>query len=399
MPPEVYKFMKERCQTVLRRYFLCTATPIEGPAKKDFGDIDILVCWPHPPLKSHLNSLPHSRSQIDHIPLIERALGAEKLIRQTKMGNFAVPWPDDLLPTPGEDEPRRFIQVDVRICSNLAELQWMLFKHAHGDIWNIIGATIRPYGLTADETALWLRVPEIETYNRKGSKILLTSDPSEVLSFLGMEVNGFWEEAFESLRDMYEYAASCRMFWVHQEDGTDGDGVIATLKANDRRRRNTRPGFRLWMDEFLPACREQGRFLREQITREQIRVEAVDRFAVRDEYATRLDDFIRDRRRETVWNTVIKGFISELPEMDPLYRGCLLKGLRKIVMEGDTSYGIEPTTPLKNADGIFVLENVWKFVSENHERVGQAGLDRHQQQYREKMMVLEASRSGSSGGQ
>ncbi len=61
-----------------------------------------------------------------------------------------------------------------------------LFKHAHGDIWNLLGSTIRPFGLTVDEDALWLRIPEIEKFDRKKAKIRLTSDPVEVIRFLGL---------------------------------------------------------------------------------------------------------------------------------------------------------------------------------------------------------------------
>jgi hypothetical protein len=59
-----------------------------------------------------------------------------------------------------------------------------LFKHAHGDLWNLIGSTIRPFGFTVDEEALWVRIPEIEKFNKKRAKVLLTRNPAETVHFL-----------------------------------------------------------------------------------------------------------------------------------------------------------------------------------------------------------------------
>lgn len=138
----------------------------------------------------------------------------------------------------------------------------ILFKHAHGDIWNLVGSTIRPFGLTVDEEALWLRIPEIEAYDRNSAKVMLTKDPVAVLRFLGLAVDNFWEEPFPSVEAMFDYVTTCRLFWVRpmteeDEGNVDGAGVsggeVGTkrLKHNDRRRMKGRPVYRRWY--ILPA--------------------------------------------------------------------------------------------------------------------------------------------------
>lgn len=43
MPPAVYRYVRDRCHALLRTLFVVVATPIEGPGKSDYGDIDIFV--------------------------------------------------------------------------------------------------------------------------------------------------------------------------------------------------------------------------------------------------------------------------------------------------------------------------------------------------------------------
>lgn len=45
MPPEVYRVVRDKCHALLRQRFLAVASPIEAPAKLDYGDVDIFVAW------------------------------------------------------------------------------------------------------------------------------------------------------------------------------------------------------------------------------------------------------------------------------------------------------------------------------------------------------------------
>lgn len=275
MPSSVYREVRDRCHAALRKLFLCVATPIDGPAKKDYGDIDILVALEKrlvfpvatAPVQAAPDQVASPGRGDDMLALIREALGAERMIieRGGMAANLAIPWPEDLLAISGSDgdapvatgtditmtedcyvpkqqetqpqrqtesdqqeQQTRHIQVDVRICASVQQLQWALFKHAHGDLWNLVGSTIRPLGLTVDEEALWLRIPEIETFHRSRAKVLLTADPAAVLAFLGMSAEAkYWEEPFGSVEGLFDYVASCRWFWVALERSAaaaDGDG-------------------------------------------------------------------------------------------------------------------------------------------------------------------------------
>ncbi|KAJ6445441.1 Acetolactate synthase [Purpureocillium lavendulum] len=426
MPKPVYEQVKRRCMAILRESFSCVACPIEGPGKQDFGDIDILVAWPKKDITSTRDSL----------RAMGEALGAARIIiNEAASSNLALPWPRspatelDSTNADGDESQEKYIQVDLRICKTLEEMQWMLFKHAHGDIWNILGSTIRPYGLTVDDGAMWLRVPEIENTNRNRAKVFLTSEPAKVLSFLGLPIGGYWDRPFESLDAMFEYAARCRMMYVPPRDpsssSNDGGGGGADdeppassstggrqaaaeedrrrLKSNDRRRMKGRPAFRAWIDDFIPACRQAGRFsdAPPRTTRERITEEALDAFRARDEFDARRDAFLQDRQRETIWNTLIKGAAPEPDRATATgaavtYRACLVKALKRIVLEGDDSYGVRYEHAFRDDRGFWRFDRVVDFIDRYKDRVGEAAYERQHGRY---MEHLKAKKLKAEGGQ
>ncbi|UNI19292.1 hypothetical protein JDV02_005486 [Purpureocillium takamizusanense] len=448
MPRPVYHDVKSRCMAILRQTYVCVASPIDGPGKTDFGDIDILVAWP-----KDFNvdgSLQDTRRGLD---AIADALGAARIIvNDACASNLALPWPRRLLKdeesaaAADENMPDdRYIQVDVRICRSLQEMQWMLFKHAHGDIWNILGSTTRPYGLTVDDGALWLRVPEIEKTNRNRAKVLLTSEPARVLAFLGLPVVDYWDRPFESLDAMFEYAARCRMMYVPPPDDDPSAAAAAAtssitriqdggteqqqqqqaaaedrkkLKANDRRRMRGRPAFRAWVDAFLPACRRAGRFAAPQTTRERVTEEALRAFPhARDDFAARRDDFLRERQRETIWNVLIKGAVPEPDRAtatgaEVTYRACLVKALKRVILEGDESYDDvirrrdegreedeEERESLRDERGFWRLDRVVDFIERHKDCVGEMAYARQNERYMEHLKAKEAKAKAAGGGQ
>ncbi|KAF7551825.1 hypothetical protein G7Z17_g4768 [Cylindrodendrum hubeiense] len=463
MPKNVYNAVKTRCHAVLREHYLCVASPIDGPGKTDFGDVDILLAWPLNP----------SAGKHEAFKTISEALNATQTIvdkGKDVSGHLALPWPSEmslaledarqdalsvnsrsddspatdesqearqsnddqplsessqpsstdsssvtlenqtdkasrtqrhpvelkanlLLQAPQADQDQeRFIQVDVRVCDTLEYFHWMLFKHAHGDVWNLLGTTIRPYGLSVDECSLWLRIPEIEDFNRSRAKVLLTSDPVEILHFLGLPIEDFWTEPFENLDAMYEYVARCRLFWVRPLDpeeenaGTELEQDRKKLKANDRRRMNQRPGFRKWVEEFKPRCREEGRFHVNPTTREQVTQEAFDWFHVQDEFEARRQEFLLEKQKDMIWTKIIKGSI---PDADPsdqlaiLYRSCLVKALKRVILEGDDRYGVLPESSLKDKDGFYIPEDVVDFITKHQDKIGKVAMEINHAGYEE----------------
>ncbi|KAK4105962.1 hypothetical protein N658DRAFT_490568 [Parathielavia hyrcaniae] len=429
MPPAVYQHVISACHSALRELFVCVATPIEGPEKKDHGDIDILVALERrvvfPDAMEH--SVPGSPHEL--MGAVQRVLHAKyAIVHPTgSSANLAIPWPSNMNSdfTMSEEaymmeddaaskheEPRdKYIQVDVDICPGVDQLGWILFKHAHGDIWNLLGSTIRPFGLTVDEEALWLRIPEIEQFDRKKARVCLSRDPVEILHFLGMEVEGFWAKPFESVDALFDYATTCRLFHVREapDDEAEVETIVAgvvggeegrkKLKSNDRRRMKGRPVYRRWINEFIPSLRAQGKFIRKgpgtsvDEVRAMVRDEAFARFFVELEYKQRLREWQLKKNKEHI-KFVIK---EQVPiNMESQRRACLVSAVRKIVMEDDSSFGTVPPG-LKDRNGFYNTEAVCSFVHENLDRVGDIAWDRQQQKAKEAMLLKESSRKVEAG--
>ncbi|KAL6868813.1 hypothetical protein ACO1O0_000134 [Amphichorda felina] len=404
MPKGVYLEVKHRCFEILKTLFEVVESPIDGPGKTDFGDVDILLFGPKSPRVS----------KEDMIESLKAVLGATRTIversEETAL-NLAIPWPTsnpqlltsdcsppllDSIKDTQEASQGKHIQVDVRVCRDMHRLRWTLFKHAHGDIWNMIGSTIRPYGLTVDEDALWLRIPEVEKNNKRRAKIMLSSDPDQILHFVGLSSSEYWKGPFEDFHAMAEYVAQCRMFWVPPTETQEGQEAAEArysedrkkLKANDRRRMNLRPGFRKWIHEFYPECRQTGRYLEQKTTREQITQEAFETFGVEEEFMQRRREFLLEQQRDYIWNGVIKEAIPPPEDNSDAraikYRGALVKAFKKIILEDDNRYGIIRPSDLKDKEGYFVTENVVDFIVRNEKEVAKVALDQQHPAFEEK---------------
>ncbi|KAI1820411.1 hypothetical protein F4861DRAFT_523254 [Xylaria intraflava] len=379
MKPEVYMAMRDRCQDKLRGLFEVVATPIEGPAKTSFGDIDIFVALEQKHVFTSADAAPPSPKQA-----IYDVLGAIRSKSDNEHAiTTAIPWPEDFAFETGGSEGKgkvgastlRGIQVDIHICETVNQLQWMLFKHAHGDFWNILGSTIRPLGLTIDEVGLYVRIPEIEEINKKQAKVLLSTDPGEVLRFLNLDAE-LWEAPFASDEALFEYATTCRFFWISSHKPTvtanapDETEGAKNLKSNERRRLESRPLFRKWVQEFLPACRESGRFPRtSRPTRDAMRRTVFAEFpGTEAAYYARRKEWRVKRQRERLWNDVIKPAIPA--DVEALRRGCCAAALKKIILGGDdSSFGIAAPATLWGADDLFDEDAVRAWVESHWEAV------------------------------
>ncbi|KND87503.1 hypothetical protein TOPH_07802 [Tolypocladium ophioglossoides CBS 100239] len=411
MPRDVYETVKSRCHAILRELYVHVASPIDGPGKQDFGDIDILLACPKD----------GSTDEQEGLSTVVKALGATRcIVNQGASSNLALPWPT-LEPTPTPERnssvsgaeakdkhaEERYIQVDIHIFSSVKEMEWMLFRHGHGDIWSILGSVIRPYGLTVDEGSLWLRVPEIERSNKNRAKVFLTSEPSEVFEFVGLPIGTYFEEPFQDAQAMYEYVAQCPMFSVPpSEPAQDRKGASADdlekLKSNDRRRMKQRPAFRSFFDEFVVQCRSAGRFSERRTSREQITEEAFARFNIEAEFKARRDAFLLERQKETIWNKLIKDSIPLPQGSEPekiMYRSCLVKALKMIILEDDDSYGVRLDEGFKDGDGFYLFENVIDFVNRYQDKVGEAAIQRHNARYAEHMQAKEAKEAQAQAQQ
>ncbi|KAM7211438.1 hypothetical protein V8F06_013169 [Rhypophila decipiens] len=419
MPPNVYKHVKKCCLDKLSELYVITASPIEAPEKEDFGDVDVLVAVERPPAGTRVNENPpsHGSGQNTHNQLLtigQKLQASHSIILSPPVSaNFAIPWPAGLEGNAEQQHAERFIQVDVRICRTEQQLKWALFKHAHGDIWNMIGSMIRPYGLTADEQALWLRIPEIEKHDRKQAKVKLTDDPAEVIDFLGMKSDGFWTEPFESVAALYQYVTTCRLPLIRWPSSSSPPGAAAaeespangsttgtvddaaevkkSLKSNDRRRMNQRPIYRTWINEIVPKLMaDDSVFCADPDTdlprmRAQVEEQALERFSgAKQDYESRL------RAWRLVKNTeAVKRMLKELvPPHDNIhYRSTLVSALKKIILDGDQSFKVYPDTPFKTEDGFYDLDAVRTFFAEKGDELGAVAWQRQCKKGREALEV------------
>jgi hypothetical protein len=253
--------------------------------------------------------------------------------------------------------------------------------------------------------------------------ILLTDEPRRILELLGLNGEKWWKE-FGSRQEMFEYAAGCRMFWVKDleeeaeeaseespevtlEGQEGGEAGKKKLKHNDRQRMAKRPIFREWMDEFIPKCRAEGRFMdSKNVTREQIREEAFVQFdpTVKMTYETRLREWKLATHTDNLWRSVLKGNVPE--DIDPQFRAASVRTLKGVIMEGDKFEGkvvpevardaevsdseaLNKSEQLLTTDlqGFWDLNKVRDWVKENWQKAGEVGWARQQERAREGMRV------------
>ncbi|KAE9376591.1 hypothetical protein N431DRAFT_435868 [Stipitochalara longipes BDJ] len=387
MPPDIYKLILSQTLTTLRKHYQYVGSPIEGPGKPDFGDIDIMVATP---LSRDFDPIITNQKIVSQNLRKTLSAAASILEPGNPTINLAVPWPSS------SDEEKKYVQIDVHVCKDEKEWNWNLFHAAHGDLWNILGTTIRPFGLTVNDKGMYLRITEIEQLDKKKSMIFLTDSPSQILEFLGLDEEKWWAE-FGTRREMFEFATGCRMFWVKEKEkeveGEEGVGDVVgevegvggqeggekgkkKLKHNDRQRMAKRPIFREWIEEFIPILREEGRCGECKFTRDQIKEEAFKKWAVRKEYEERLKVWRLARHEDELWRDVIKGSVPE--DMDPQVRGAAIRQLKAVIMEGEEWEGTVPDAAKKNEEGFHDLTVARKFVLENWRKAGKVGWERMQ---------------------
>ncbi|KAI9822665.1 MAG: hypothetical protein M1827_000384 [Pycnora praestabilis] len=272
LPPTLYISLRDRYVQLLARFYAKAVTPMEAPEKDSHGDIDILVSSP--------------RFEFTKDTLAE-SLQAKQYIKGGLLTSFAIPLLDL-----GFDDA--CFQLDVNVC-NKDNLDWQWFTHSHGDLWNILGSTIRKFGLTANDEGLHLRVAEIEESNRKASFLFLTSDPGTTLKFLGLDEGAFWK-GFKTVEQLFRYAAGSRFLRPESYKKED-------LKHNDRQRMRQRPIYRRFVEEWLPAQTELvGRDT--SLTRETVCKEVIEQFGVKEEYTKRLEEWRRKSNVDDLWRRI-----------------------------------------------------------------------------------------------
>lgn len=315
LPPQVYERLKTHLHNLLSTLYRHVATPVPAPEKKGHGDIDVLVAEPFnahdPPDTLTVQKLLGAEYKLGAIgnptksfALRLSAADAEEVVAfQLQEGKFSANDPttkppllapikgprihasehdaetescalaEDTLPSAA---PLLYAQIDFRVCDSPDLFRWQVFHHGHGDLWNLLGTTIRPFGLTANERGLHVRIPEIERLNRTRALVWLTASPAAAMRFLGYEREvddaaadgtvtspggGYPRQTkvldteFDSWEDLYRFVARGRFFRREKFVRLGDDATL--FKANDRQRMKQRPGYRHFVLDWIPQLGEQ----------------------------------------------------------------------------------------------------------------------------------------------
>jgi hypothetical protein len=302
----------------------------------------------------------------------------------------------------------------------------------------MVGQTIRPFGLTADEFGLHIRIPEIERQDKKKARVLLTSDPTEANDFLGLSrPKGDMEKPFESVNALFEHVANCKWFmlWPRDEDkdekGTSSEGTIDGTDKETQERMKQRPLFDRWINEFIPACRTRRRFMvtnpeerTPQTVRDELRKQAFEVFPdSKPRYNARLTDWNKEKTRIYVKNGLIKGG-AYLPEdikpylpvprdhdgdsgdgdkearllaIERQWRGALRWALEKVIIGDDDSFeGVVPPK-LRDNEGVLKVDEIKGWIEKNWVNVGRAAWKQQCDRAREHL-EREAAKDAESTG-
>lgn len=332
MPEHVYRRVLEHVEARYKKHFQYVGHAIEAPGKSTYGDIDVLVAEPldpshslHHPGKAFLAAIiqgqQYSRSSGDSTLSI--------LISWPEEFASDIPAREDEQPSDSaNDKKSAGIQVDVHICSTAKELNWMLFLHAYGDLWSMLGGIIRRFGLTYTPKGLFIRIEETEKYSKERSRVKLTDDPAQALQFLGLDVERY-REPFTTLDAMMAYVATCRFHdpgrWVEKNS--------EAWKPSDRQRANKRPAFAYWADEYLPAHQKDPPGRDAHMTRVEVIESAKEFFGA--EFASRFEE----HRKEVVEKYCASNMWSQIRKSIPAtgnQLGRAMKGLKAAILSTDS---------------------------------------------------------------
>jgi hypothetical protein len=100
------------------------------------------------------------------------------------------------------------------------------------------------------------------------------------------------------------------------------------------------------------------------LTRAQVRENIFETFDIREEYHARYVAFFKKYQACHLFKEVIRPAFPKEGDYRHWsnWRGVAISAFRKIIMLGDESFGIQPEIPLRDADGLYLEDNVRQFV-------------------------------------
>lgn len=333
MPEVVYQSVLEHVESRYKKHFRHVEQALEAPGKSSHGDIDVFVAEPINP--------PHI---VDSNPnaSIGNAIGARQCSRAPggSTTSVVIDWPEEFasdIPPPskesttdsgGNNNKSAGIQVDVHICSTAEEMNWMLFLYAHGDLWSMLGVIIRRFGLINTPKGFVAYIEQTEKYSKEQSRVRMTKEPSQVLQFLGLDIERYWNP-FNTLDEMMSYAATCRF----HDPGRWAEKERTALRAKDRQRANKRPAFAYWTDNYIPAHQNDAAGRDARLSRDDILQQAKQFFG--DEFASRFEQ----RKAEVLQHFGVSSMWAAIKKSIPatgVELSYVMKGLKAAMVPDDS---------------------------------------------------------------
>ncbi|KAI9696640.1 MAG: hypothetical protein M1820_008089 [Bogoriella megaspora] len=286
MLPSRYHQLRDYFLGVLEDHFDQVLILAEAPEKTDYGDIDFLV---EQKFEDGLFA-----------PQIAKIVHAKRFISNGDSLSFAVK-----LPSEQDDTSVPFAQLDIRICQQ-GTIRWQFFHDSYGDMWQILGLTIRSLGLTATDQGLHVRIVEIEAAGggKETSRLFLTRDPNAAMNFMGLDASRF-ARGFETEAELFDWIGQGRLF----------SGYNCEKKnSNDNKRLGKRPQFERFVTEWVP----NHRYIwadRVVPSRNQVLQEALDEFGLEQAHNEHLTGWRESRAEICVLEHIAK-IIPLNPELE-----------------------------------------------------------------------------------
>ncbi|KAK4919030.1 hypothetical protein LTR66_016831, partial [Elasticomyces elasticus] len=325
-------------------------TCIEAPEKQDYGDIDLLI------LCSTADSGAGKGADLQYTTSL---LGAGRF--HTNDGNrvlhYAVPWREGwekpsqesfaayvtshnldpaLIARFSAGEVDLHVQVDITFTRNERQHSYKLFRHAHGDLLNIISTMLRNKWLSITDTCLQLKVKDIAeiTSDKKKATVCITYNPHEILSFLGLDPTRYFQP-FTSKHQTMQYISTCQFFDPTYAEPVDDS--LSTRYKFDQRHFRQRPMVRYWFEDFLPNSQHTPG-IHADASYEKITSLLNERFPTTQlKISTAVYQAVLDRKKHDIWGEIHKMIMCSEQGMHlGLHRnekvlGLFMRHLRRIV--------------------------------------------------------------------
>jgi hypothetical protein len=169
--------------------------------------------------------------------------------------------------------------VDIQICSH-STFEWERFMGSYSDFGMSLAYLLRPIGFKITDKGFHLRVPQCS--GTKGGTILLSTDPNEVMIFLGLDVGRFGR-GFCTETEVFSFLLSGHLGSADIESGkVDMNG----LRKKDKVMVRKRAMFKRFLEGGLvsTSITSEGEPRQQLWTEEEARKAAFEQFDCEVEY-------------------------------------------------------------------------------------------------------------------